>query len=59
MPWETAHGLNPEAGGQQHDVAASGYTHLEDYLNWLAAPRDVTTKGETGQPIAPAASPGK
>jgi hypothetical protein len=33
--WETAVGLNPNAANNNH-LNASGYTDLEDYLNWLA-----------------------
>jgi hypothetical protein len=39
--WETANGLNPKLA-DGNNLAASGYTELEEYLNWLAAPHAVT-----------------
>jgi pectate lyase len=36
--WETALGLNPNNPADRNDLAASGYTELEEYLNWLAEP---------------------
>lgn len=36
--WERRKGLNPnDAGDGNADPDGDGYTHLEDYLNWLAA----------------------
>jgi hypothetical protein len=35
--WEKAHGLNPRNPADAGAAAASGYTHIEDYLNSLAA----------------------
>jgi hypothetical protein len=39
--WETDHGSNPKLA-DSNDVTSSGYTRLEDYLNWLATPRAVS-----------------
>lgn len=36
--WETAHGLNPNDPEDRNDIAESGYTMVEEYLNELAAP---------------------
>ena len=36
--WESANGLNPDDAGDAHTVTQTGYTHLEQYLNALAAP---------------------
>ncbi|MDO7851354.1 pectate lyase family protein [Hymenobacter convexus] len=33
--WETAHHLNPHDETDRNGIGASGYTHLEDYLNSL------------------------
>jgi hypothetical protein len=44
--WETAHGLNPR-GPDSDRLAASGYSQLEKYLNWLAAPDAFTGAGAT------------
>ena len=36
--WETALGLNPTVANDRNGLTADGYTRLEGYLNWLAAP---------------------
>jgi len=36
--WETTLGLNPLVAGNNNDRDGDGYTDLEEYLNWLAAP---------------------
>jgi pectate lyase len=36
--WEMAVGLNPNVADGNLDRNSDGYTELEDYLNWLAAP---------------------
>ncbi len=33
--WEETHGLNPKFPSDRNNVAANGYTHLENYLNSL------------------------
>ncbi len=33
--WETSHGLDPKNSSDANGVSASGYTHLEEYLNSL------------------------
>ena len=38
--WELALGLNPNSTNHNH-LNPDGYTDLENYLNWLAAPRAV------------------
>jgi hypothetical protein len=40
--WETAHGLNPRDAADAAGLDASGYTHLEVYLNRLATPPSVS-----------------
>ena len=35
--WESAHGLDPGNPADANAVAQGGYTHLEEYLNGLAA----------------------
>ena len=34
--WETSQNLNPSDPADRNDIAANGYTHLENYLNSLA-----------------------
>ncbi len=46
--WETALGLNPRDELDRNQIAASGYTQLEEYLNWLAEPHAIIA---TGQPL--------
>lgn len=41
--WETAHELNPHDASDRNQLAASGYTQLEEYLNWLAEPHVMTS----------------
>ena len=41
--WETAHDLNPHDANDRNQLAASGYTQLEEYLNWLAEPHVMTS----------------
>ena len=38
--WETWYGTNPDAG-DQNGLSASGYTHLERYLEWLLNPSTI------------------
>lgn len=40
--WEAAVGLNPAVADNNGDANGDGYTNLEEYLNWLAAPHVVT-----------------
>ena len=42
--WEVAMGLNPNANNA-NTVAPSGYTYVEEYINWLADPHDITSGG--------------
>ena len=39
--WETTLGLNPLIAGNNNDRDLDGYTDLEEYINWLAAPHAV------------------
>jgi hypothetical protein len=46
--WETMKGFNPNSGAgnfaeSNSDPDGNGFTHLEDYLNWLAGPHATTT----------------
>jgi pectin methylesterase-like acyl-CoA thioesterase/pectate lyase len=41
--WESALGLDLAVADGDADPDGDGYTNLEDYLNWLAAPHGVTT----------------
>ena len=36
--WETAHNLDPNNAEDRNEIAPSGYTWIEEYLNELAAP---------------------
>ena len=36
--WEKALGLNPNDASDGNTTGSDGYTHLEEYLNWLAGP---------------------
>ena len=68
--WERIHGLDPHspsgtgAAEAQADADADGYTNLEEYLHWMAEPRQfaapgatldvdlaLLTKGFTAQPV--------
>lgn len=45
--WEAAiEGLNVRAADHNGDVNQNGYTNLEDYINWLAAPHAHTVKNK-------------
>jgi hypothetical protein len=41
--WQTANGLNPKLA-DGNNLAPFGYTQLEEYLNWLAAPHAITRR---------------
>ncbi len=45
--WELANGLNPNNPSDANSTGASGYTHLEEYLNWLAGPHAVVSQWTT------------
>ena len=36
--WEVAHNLDPNNAEDRNEIAPSGYTWIEEYLNELAAP---------------------
>jgi autotransporter-associated beta strand protein len=36
--WERVTGLNPDDPADRNGLSPNGYTQLEEYLNWLAAP---------------------
>lgn len=36
--WEKAHGLNPNDASDASAYRKDGYTHIEEYINSLAAP---------------------
>jgi hypothetical protein len=40
--WETRHGLNPTSDTDGNSLGATGYTHLEEYLNSLARSGEPT-----------------
>lgn len=45
--WENAVGSDPNVANHNADTDGDGYTDLEEYLNWLAAPNTTTAKDET------------
>jgi autotransporter-associated beta strand protein len=45
--WEAATGSNPNNAADGNTVAADGYTLLEHYLNWLAAPHAIVQTNAT------------
>ncbi len=46
--WELAMGLNPNLASDRNDTdAITGYTRLEDYLNWLADPHALCDRNGT------------
>lgn len=45
--WELANGLNPNNPGDANTIGVSGYTHIEEYLNWLAGPHAVVSSRTT------------
>ncbi len=50
--WESAVGLNPASAADAATITASGYTNLEVYLNWLAAPHTTVAKNTAAAPTA-------
>ena len=52
--WERMFGLDPEDPADRNDVAANGYTHLENYLNELAG--DIRRRGRATRRASRAAS---
>ncbi|HLP77456.1 MAG TPA: pectate lyase [Candidatus Paceibacterota bacterium] len=44
--WETATGLDPNNPEDRNRPAPSGYTQLEEYLNWLAEPHLIASNSE-------------
>ncbi|MGC3991194.1 MAG: autotransporter-associated beta strand repeat-containing protein [Chthoniobacteraceae bacterium] len=42
--WESAKGLNAASAADGASTSSSGYTNLEDYLNWLALPHAFVGK---------------
>lgn len=44
--WEKAKGLNPDIADNNEDPDGDGYTNLEDYLNWMAAPHFFIPTGK-------------
>ena len=53
--WESAHGLNPKVADSEQ-AAPSGYTQLEEYLNWLAVHPATTAGAKAGTPVIPTPS---
>ncbi len=45
--WEQANGLNPNDPTDANTSGTSGYTHIEEYLNWLAGPHAVVPRWTT------------
>jgi autotransporter-associated beta strand protein len=50
--WETAKGLNPNSAADGNAISASGYTNVEDYINWMAQPHAYMAKNTTSQPTS-------
>lgn len=48
--WETAKGLNPSSAADAAMTSSTGYTNLEDYLNWLALPHAFVAKNTSTGP---------
>ncbi|MGC3991196.1 MAG: autotransporter-associated beta strand repeat-containing protein [Chthoniobacteraceae bacterium] len=48
--WETAKGLNPSSAADAATTSSTGYTNLEDYLNWLALPHAFVAKNTSTGP---------
>lgn len=44
--WERAHALSVTTPDNNGDPDGDGYTHLEDYLNWMAEPHCTVARGE-------------
>ena len=49
---EAAKALNPNSSADGGVTAASGYTNLEDYLNWLALPHAFAAKNTASLPTS-------
>ena len=45
--WENALGSDPRTASNNEDPDGDGYTRLDDYLAYLAAPHALTTTGQT------------
>lgn len=43
--WERAHALDASMPDNNGDPDGDGYTHLEDYLNWMAEPHHCVARG--------------
>ena len=54
--WETAHGLNPNDAADGPQLAANGYSNLENFLNELAGDPVVTSTGPSVTITAPTSS---
>lgn len=51
--WENVRALNPaENGGDGKAIAVSGYSNLEEYLNWLTQPHAFVAKNTPGLPTS-------
>lgn len=50
--WEAAKSLNPANAADGKTLAASGYSNLEEYLNWLALPHAFVAKNTAAQPTS-------
>lgn len=54
--WETAHNLDPNNAEDRNEIAPSGYTWIEEYLNELAAPGFPSENYDSEAEIAAAAN---
>jgi autotransporter-associated beta strand protein len=50
--WEAAKGLNAANAADGKIIQASGYSNLEDYLNWLALPHAFVAKNTAALPTS-------
>jgi autotransporter-associated beta strand protein len=50
--WETAKGLNPNSAADANTTSSTGYTNIEDYINWMAQPHFYIAKNSTSQPTS-------
>jgi autotransporter-associated beta strand protein len=50
--WEVAKGLNPNSAADANTTSSTGYTNIEDYINWMAQPHFYIAKNSTSQPTS-------
>ena len=45
--WELANGLDPANAADRNNLTSTGYTRVEEYLNWMASPHAIVQRWTT------------